>query len=88
MPDKSPQPSALFNVTVVEDCVALTQILKRIDSSNVTLSATPDAGESGIVDYISAWLQHRGIEQHRIETVPRGHLLLVWSEERAAESRS
>jgi len=68
MSDESVPHSAPFDVTI-EDSVALTQILTRIDSSNVTLSATPGAGETVIVDYISAWLEHRGIEYHRIENV-------------------
>lgn len=44
--------------------------MTRIDSSNLTLSAADGAGESCIADYISAWLAHRDIETHRIETVP------------------
>lgn len=53
----------------IEDPVSLTQELTRIDSSNVTLSAADGAGEAGIANYISAWLAHRDIETHRIETV-------------------
>ena len=53
----------------IDDPISLTQELTRIDSSNVTLSVADGAGEAGIVDYISAWLAHRGIENHRIETV-------------------
>ncbi|CAG8024213.1 unnamed protein product [Penicillium olsonii] len=64
----SAQISTPFDVTA-NDCVALTRILTNIDSSNVTLSATPGAGEAQIADYLTAWLNHRGIENHRIETV-------------------
>ncbi|KAJ6133113.1 hypothetical protein N7471_008328 [Penicillium samsonianum] len=60
--------SGPFDVTV-DDSVILTQILTNINSSNVTLSATPGAGETQIADYLAAWLDHRGIENHRIETV-------------------
>ncbi|KAB8072371.1 hypothetical protein BDV29DRAFT_158637 [Aspergillus leporis] len=63
-----PPYSGPFDVTV-DDSATLTQILTRIDSSNVTLSATPGAGETQIADYLAAWLDHRGIENHRIETV-------------------
>lgn len=54
----------------VDEPIALTQTLTQIDSSNVTLSAAAGAGEARIVDYISAWLAHRDIEAHRVETVP------------------
>lgn len=53
----------------IDDPISLTQELTRIDSSNVTLSAADGAGETCIVDYISAWLAHRDIETHRIEKV-------------------
>ncbi|KAJ5899207.1 hypothetical protein N7495_003951 [Penicillium taxi] len=63
MPASSP-----FDITV-DDSVTLTQILTKIDSSNVTLSATPGAGETQIANYLEEWLDYRGIEKHRIETV-------------------
>ncbi|KAH8431544.1 putative acetylornithine deacetylase (ArgE) [Aspergillus melleus] len=69
MSSTSTQPTSSFDVTV-EDSVSLTQTLTKIDSSNVTLSATPGAGETQIANYLTAWLEHRGIETHRIETVP------------------
>ncbi|KAJ5168380.1 uncharacterized protein N7482_003974 [Penicillium canariense] len=53
----------------VEDAVGLTRILTQINSSNPTLSVSDGAGESEIVDYLSAWFAHRDIEFHRIETV-------------------
>ncbi|KAJ5759138.1 hypothetical protein N7520_006294 [Penicillium odoratum] len=53
----------------VEDAVSLTQVLTQIDSSNPTLSVSGGAGESEIVDYLSAWFAHRDIEFHRIEPV-------------------
>ncbi|KAI9933563.1 hypothetical protein ASPWEDRAFT_43396 [Aspergillus wentii DTO 134E9] len=53
-----------------EDAVSLTQMLTAIDSSNPTLSVADGVGESKIVEYMEAWFQHRGIEYHRIETVP------------------
>lgn len=54
----------------IDEAIALTQTLTQIDSSNVTLSAAAGAGEARIADYISAWLAHRDIETHRVETVP------------------
>ncbi|KAK1141784.1 hypothetical protein N8T08_008449 [Aspergillus melleus] len=69
MSSTSTQPTSSFDVTV-EDSVSLTQTLTKIDSSNVTLSATPGAGETQIANYLTAWLEHRGIESHWIETVP------------------
>ncbi|KAK4044667.1 pyridoxal-phosphate dependent enzyme-domain-containing protein [Parachaetomium inaequale] len=54
----------------VEEPVALTQVLTRINSSNPTLSRTQGAGEVSITNYLCAWFAHRAIEHHRIETVP------------------
>ncbi|PWY63071.1 acetylornithine deacetylase [Aspergillus eucalypticola CBS 122712] len=54
----------------VDDPVALTQVLTRINSSNPTLSKTQGAGESAITNYLCAWFAHRAIEHHRIETAP------------------
>jgi acetylornithine deacetylase/succinyl-diaminopimelate desuccinylase-like protein/cysteine synthase len=54
----------------MDDPVALTQVLTRINSSNPTLSKTQGAGESAIANYLCAWFAHRAIEHHRIETVP------------------
>lgn len=54
----------------VDDPITLTQTLTQIDSSNVTLSVAAGSGEARIADYISAWLAHRDIETHRVETVP------------------
>jgi diaminopropionate ammonia-lyase family len=53
----------------IEDVAELTQTLTKIDSSNSSLSRTDGAGETEIVDYISAWFAHRDIEHHRIENV-------------------
>ncbi|KAF9691371.1 hypothetical protein EKO04_010856 [Ascochyta lentis] len=50
-----------------DDPVELTQILTTIDSSNPDLSEAAGAGETSIATYISAWLQHRGMEAHWIE---------------------
>ncbi|KAH8694245.1 putative diaminopropionate ammonia-lyase [Talaromyces proteolyticus] len=55
--------------TSTDDPVTLTQILTQIDSSNATLSVAEGAGEAQIADYLAAWFEHRGIENHRIETV-------------------
>ncbi|KAA8909599.1 hypothetical protein TRICI_004434 [Trichomonascus ciferrii] len=57
-----------FDVST-EDVVELTQTLTKIDSSNSSLSLTDGAGETEIVDYISAWFAHRDIEYHRVEQV-------------------
>ncbi|OKL56038.1 hypothetical protein UA08_08709 [Talaromyces atroroseus] len=53
-----------------DDAVTLTQMLTSIDSSSPTLSQGSGAGENEIVKYLEAWNQHRGIEHHRVETVP------------------
>ncbi|KAK9852147.1 Protein kinase domain family protein [Penicillium brevicompactum] len=68
MSSTTPQ-STRFDLTV-EDSVGLTQILTQIDSSNVTLSTTPGAGEARIAEFLIDWLNHRDIETHKIETVP------------------
>lgn len=51
-----------------DDPVTLTQILTRIESTNPSLSVSDGTGETAIADYIEAWLQHRNIETHRIES--------------------
>lgn len=48
--------------------VELTQILTRIESTNVTLSKTPGSGEKEIANYIQAWFEHRNIETHQVGT--------------------
>ncbi|PYH81099.1 hypothetical protein BO82DRAFT_284811 [Aspergillus uvarum CBS 121591] len=53
-----------------DDPIVLTQTLTRIDSSNPTLSKAKGAGETDVVNYLSAWFAHRGIEHHRVETKP------------------
>ncbi|GLA19217.1 hypothetical protein AnigIFM62618_006886 [Aspergillus niger] len=54
----------------MDEPVALTQVLTRINSSNPTLSKTQGAGEAAITNYLCAWFAHRAIEHHRIETAP------------------
>ncbi|OAA42745.1 acetylornithine deacetylase [Metarhizium rileyi] len=51
----------------MDDPVALTQALVRIDSSNPVLGSTPGPAETEIAHYIGSWLEHRNIETHRIE---------------------
>jgi acetylornithine deacetylase/succinyl-diaminopimelate desuccinylase-like protein len=46
----------------IDDPVALTQALVRIDSSSPDLSSHGGGGETKIADYISAWLAHRQFE--------------------------
>ncbi|PYH49457.1 tryptophan synthase beta subunit-like PLP-dependent enzyme [Aspergillus saccharolyticus JOP 1030-1] len=53
-----------------DDPIFLTQTLARIDSSNPTLSQAQGAGETEVVNYLSAWFAHRAIEHHRVETTP------------------
>ncbi|KAF2647081.1 threonine dehydratase [Lophiostoma macrostomum CBS 122681] len=53
-----------------DDPVELTQILTTINSSNPDLSEAAGAGETEIANYISAWLQYRGMESHWIEAQP------------------
>ncbi|KAL2813904.1 tryptophan synthase beta subunit-like PLP-dependent enzyme [Aspergillus granulosus] len=54
----------------IDDSVELTSMLTKINSSNPTLSLADGAGESQICDYLAAWFAHRGMEVHRIETIP------------------
>ncbi|KAL2845055.1 hypothetical protein BJY01DRAFT_235064 [Aspergillus pseudoustus] len=54
----------------IDDSVQLTSMLTKINSSNPTLSLADGAGESQICDYLAAWFAHRGMEVHRIETIP------------------
>ncbi|KAL3455116.1 tryptophan synthase beta subunit-like PLP-dependent enzyme [Aspergillus heterothallicus] len=58
-----------FDVSI-DDSVELTSMLTKINSSNPTLSLADGAGESQICDYLAAWFAHRGMESHRIETLP------------------
>lgn len=51
----------------MNDPVALTQSLVRIDSSNPALGSVPGPGETQIARYIGSWLEHRDIEAHWIE---------------------
>jgi acetylornithine deacetylase/succinyl-diaminopimelate desuccinylase family protein len=50
-----------------DDPIILSQQLIRIDSSNPNLSRAGGAGEGAIANYITAWLDHRDIESHRLE---------------------
>lgn len=50
-----------------DDPVKLTQLLTQINSSNPSLSNAGGVGESEIANFITAWLEHRDIETHRIE---------------------
>jgi acetylornithine deacetylase/succinyl-diaminopimelate desuccinylase-like protein len=50
----------------IDDPVALTQTLVRVDSSNPGLSKS-GAGEKAIAEFIAAWLAHRGFEVYRLE---------------------
>jgi acetylornithine deacetylase/succinyl-diaminopimelate desuccinylase-like protein len=59
----------------IDDPVALTQALVRINSSNPGLSKT-GAGEKAITEFVAAWLAHRGFEVHRLEKHP-GRLSVV-----------
>ncbi|KAL0938183.1 diaminopropionate ammonia-lyase [Colletotrichum truncatum] len=61
----------------VDDPIKLTQILTTIDSSNPDLSKASGAGEAEIASYISAWLQHRDIEAHWLETTKPGRPSVV-----------
>ncbi|OAQ68575.1 acetylornithine deacetylase [Pochonia chlamydosporia 170] len=51
----------------MDNPVALTQALVRIDSSNPALGSVPGPGETDIARYIGSWLEHRDIEAHWIE---------------------
>jgi diaminopropionate ammonia-lyase family len=58
-----------FDVSI-DGAVKLTSTLTKINSSNPTLSLADGAGENQICDYLAAWFAHRGMETHRIETLP------------------
>ncbi|KAI1736829.1 tryptophan synthase beta subunit-like PLP-dependent enzyme [Xylaria scruposa] len=51
----------------IDNAIALTQTLVRIDSENSTLVPASGGGETAIARYIKAWLEHRDIESHWIE---------------------
>lgn len=51
----------------IDDPVALTQTMVRIDSSNPDLSSQGGGGETKIAEYISAWLAHRQFEINVLE---------------------
>lgn len=50
-----------------DEVIALTQTLVNIDSSNPDFGSIPGPGETEIAKYVTAWLEHRDIENHRIE---------------------
>jgi acetylornithine deacetylase/succinyl-diaminopimelate desuccinylase family protein len=54
----------------ISDPSKLTSTLIQIDSSNPGLSSAGGAGESEIGNYIAAWLEHRGVQVHRLESHP------------------
>lgn len=51
-----------------DDPVKITQQLTQINSSNPSLSNAGGAGESEIANFITAWLEHRDIEAHKLES--------------------
>ncbi|KAL4898905.1 hypothetical protein BDW74DRAFT_171891 [Aspergillus multicolor] len=53
-----------------DNAVDITSALTKMNSSNPTLSIADGAGEVQVCDYLQAWFAHRGIESHRVETVP------------------
>lgn len=53
-----------------DDVIELTQTLVRINSANPDFGSVPGPGETAIANYITAWLQHRDIETHRVEPTP------------------
>ncbi|KAI5361931.1 Putative pyridoxal-phosphate dependent enzyme, peptidase M20, peptidase M20, dimerization [Septoria linicola] len=52
----------------IDDPVELTQQLVQINSASPTMGTTPGPGETEIARYVAAWLQHRGLECHWIES--------------------
>jgi acetylornithine deacetylase/succinyl-diaminopimelate desuccinylase family protein len=50
-----------------DDVISLTQTLVNIDSSNPDFGSIPGPGETEIANYVMAWMEHRDIENHRIE---------------------
>lgn len=53
-----------------DDVITLAQTLVQIDSSNPDFGSTPGPGETAVAKYITAWLEHRDIENHWIEPTP------------------
>jgi len=53
-----------------DDPVALTQLLVQIDSAHLNEGSVPGSGDTAIARYIAAWLEHRDLECHWIETTP------------------
>lgn len=51
----------------IDGAVALTQTLVQINSSNPSMGSIPGPGETAIANYIASWLEHRDLENHRIE---------------------
>lgn len=54
----------------IDDPIALAQILATVNPPEPSPSSSDEAWESDIADYITAWFEHRGIENHRLETLP------------------
>lgn len=62
-------PHKIQNDVSPSDVISLTQALVQIDSSNPDFGSIPGPGESAIADYVTEWLEFRGIESHRIEQI-------------------
>jgi acetylornithine deacetylase/succinyl-diaminopimelate desuccinylase-like protein len=54
----------------IDDVIELTQKLVQIDSSNPDFGFPPGPGEIEIARYVTAWLAHRDVETHWLETHP------------------
>jgi acetylornithine deacetylase/succinyl-diaminopimelate desuccinylase-like protein len=47
----------------------LTQILTRVESTNLTLSLSAGTSEGAVANYIQSWLSHRKIVSHHYESL-------------------
>ncbi|KAI4604309.1 hypothetical protein KJ359_000443 [Pestalotiopsis sp. 9143b] len=65
---EGPRPYAMPYDVTIDDPEELTLILTRIESTNSKLSPSSGSGEEAIADFVEAWLQHRDIESHRVQS--------------------
>ncbi|KAK6198450.1 hypothetical protein LQW54_010279 [Pestalotiopsis sp. IQ-011] len=65
---EGPRPYATPYGVTGDDSGELTRILTRIESTISNSSMSSGSGEEALADFIEAWLQHRDIESHRVQS--------------------
>lgn len=65
---EGPRPYAIPYDVMSDDPVELTRILTQIESTNSISSMSTGSGEEALADFVEAWLQHRDIESHRLQS--------------------